>query len=696
MKQTTKNKETTNLTKQEIRQKKRGILLQSSAFILAFILMMVGIFVKTQTGNSLVTISRIIVIIGYALALLLFPLNFLLTKQYLKIFQQMKVEEIQHYLLRHRESAEEMAKQKFKFIQKCRFLTDLYAIFFSVLATVTAFFSGFLYNTSGVFYIASSGLLFLASFTRIRFRFSEKIFEDDKSYVSEDDFPELYAMVKKAAQTLNCDGKVKVAFFDDFNAGIAKFGDTYSVQLGAILLNLLSKEELYNVLLHEFAHMANDKDNSTKEALYHHWIMTGTNPHFFSRLISFLYSFADTLYIFHFSLYKYAISVVNETSADRKMAEYGDIHYASSALLKLKYHALYSWEEHTIDTECIFEPEEAHKTILKKEIQDFRNALSTRTDFWNRLIDVEILARSASHPTLQMRLHTLGILVPTICESDDSQSYKEECARATEYVEELIYQRNIENYDELRKTYYLEPKSQIDDWESEQQPLKAESYGDIVQALRCLGRISEANALCERAIQELDDIAACFAYFMKGYFLLHAYDASGIDYIYKAIENNSNYIHEGLDIIGEFCCLTGRKKDLENYREKAISLSQKQRDCYDEMLVLHRKDHLVTEHLPEGLLNEILTFIQSINQGNIQTIYLVRKVISEDFFTSAFIIRFVKDTDMESQENIMHQIFSYLDTCADWQFSLFDYSEVPSGKIKKVPNSCVYQKTAAV
>ena len=170
MNKTTKNNEKINLTKQEVRQKRRGIFLQVSAFLLAFILQIIGMLVKVRTGNSLVNIARILVIAGYTLALLLFPLNFFLTKQYLKKFKQMKVEEIQHYLLRHRESAENVAQQKFKFIQKCRFWTDLYAIFFCVLAIVTAFCSGILYNTSGVVYIMSSGLLFLASFTRIRFK----------------------------------------------------------------------------------------------------------------------------------------------------------------------------------------------------------------------------------------------------------------------------------------------------------------------------------------------------------------------------------------------------------------------------------------------------------------------------------------------------------------------------------------------
>ena len=70
----------------------------------------------------------------------------------------------------------------------------------------------------------------------------------------------------------------------------------------------------------------------------------------------------------------------------------------------------------------------------------------------------------------------------------------------------------------------------------------------------------------------------------------------------------------------------------------------------------------------------------------------MRKTITDSFFTSAFVIRFRSDTDQEVQEQVMHRIFRYLDTCSDWQFSLFDYRNVPKGLVERVPDSCVYQR----
>ena len=92
------------------------------------------------------------------------------------------------------------------------------------------------------------------------------------------------------------------------------------------------------------------------------------------------------------------------------------------------------------------------------------------------------------------------------------------------------------------------------------------------------------------------------------------------------------------------------------------------------------------------MLEDILNFIHSVDNNVIHDIYLVRKTISEDFFTSAFIIRFFGETEEEKYE-IMHKIFCYLDAYPiDWQFSLFDYSELVNVKVESIEGSLVYSK----
>ena len=55
-------------------------------------------------------------------------------------------------------------------------------------------------------------------------------------------------------------------------------------------------------------------------------------------------------------------------------------------------------------------------------------------------------------------------------------------------------------------------------------------------------------------------------------------------------------------------------------------------------------------------------------------------------------IHFADGADPEFCDQLMHKIFSYLDTSTDWQFSLFDYEDVKKVKVERIENSCVYEK----
>ena len=206
--------------------------------------------------------------------------------------------------------------------------------------------------------------------------------------------------------------------------------------------------------------------------------------------------------------------------------------------------------------------------------------------------------------------------------------------------------------------------------------------------------MDEAEALCDRDIAELDELSSVHAHFVKGCILLHRYDPAGLKYLYHAIERNKNYLEEGLSCMGSFCCMTGREEDLQAYRAFAARMAQTAEDEDEKAGYLSKKDHLTKENLPDGMLEDILSYIRSVDEsGIILNVYLVRKTISETFFTSAFIIHFYGGTD-EARNEIMHKIFRYLDSHpSDWHFSLFDYFEFPEVKVEKIPGSLVYSKS---
>ena len=618
-------------------------------------------------------------------------MSIILKKLYVRRFANKSVAQIQTFMLSHRERAEETASEKLAYLKKLKTITDLYAVLFGILGAVCSFApeAATSEDLSSAFLLYPV-FLFLCAFSRIRFRTLEIFFDEDDSCISDEDYPTLFALAKKAARKQGCDEKIKIILAPNYGAGIAKESGMYCVSLGVMLLNILSEQELYQILLHEFAHVTKENIDGMRERRYGSWLENG-NSHFLSTLTTKMYAFTDCVYALQFSLYLYAASIQLETEADRAMALHGDAKIAASALTKLKYRDLYEWELGTRDDESAYMSETPDPTILKKDIDDFISEIEKRKEFWDTLIDKEIISRQASHPTLKMRLDTLGISKYDVLPADAEHAYAEERTRALELMSSLVCKANEENYEENRKYRYLEPLEKVTEWENAGRPVISEEYADICLYLRSLGRHIDSDELCQRAIEELPSPANLHGHYMHGCFLLHTYDPAGLDFIYHAIENNQNYIEEGLQIIGEYCCLVGDQEELDSYREKAVQIAQKDKDVYSKINVLEKGDDLSSENLPEGMLEGIIDFIKSIDGSKVDKVYLVRKTITPDFFTSAVIVDFKEGTDGDTLDEIMHKIFRYLDTSTDWQFSLFDYKSVAKLKVENIPDSLVYQ-----
>ena len=135
----------------------------------------------------------------------------------------------------------------------------------------------------------------------------------------------------------------------------------------------------------------------------------------------------------------------------------------------------------------------------------------------------------------------------------------------------------------------------------------------------------------------------------------------------------------------------GLQKELDEYREKAIKLAQTQIDENSKLDELLPTDNLVEDDMDKEMLESILNYFESINENSISRIYLVKKIINEDFFGSCFIIRFKDGTPRAVFMRVMDKIFNHLDTHeSERQFSLFSYGVQYAPVIAKVENSCVW------
>ena len=597
-------------------------------------------------------------------------------------------ENLQNELLAQRERGHEIAEEKLALLKKLIKTIDLcsVAVLIAVCCIDFCFFALVGGEGGGVALPMLIGMYTGLGFIRPR---SVKINENkSEDYLSEKDYPLIYGTAKRAAGKIGCEGKIKIFVDHDFNAGILSISDGYSIRLGSYLLDNLSQEELYNVLLHEFAHVS-EKNTDINRIMNYANLFQDSND--VGGFAVFPYIYFHAQFIFEFFSYRYICSIMNEDDADRAMRDHGEPEVAASMLIKLKFSELYQWERGTYDEESIFESEKLIEDPIRRPLGWFKERVELRKDEWIKMIDSEIISRAATHSTIKMRIQSLGIEEAHLVPRCDGDEYLSEVNKAILHLEEMARKGIEPSYEQLRKQNYLADKKLVDEWENGGKPITNENYQNIVVALFSLNRITEFVNLCCQIIEIIPEPANYFAHHMYGCYLLHSYDERGIDHLYKSIELNHNNWEEAMQTIGEYACVVGKQDQLEKYRARAMELAKKEADVYEKMNSLNAKDKIVEEKLPDGMLDAFLSYIESIDNSTIEEIYMVRKVISEEHFVTCVIVSPKRKAEPEKFGEAMDKIFQYLDKSSDWQYSLFDMRLSPKAKIKGVKNACIYR-----
>lgn len=677
----------------------RSLLLTIAATLAPLPFVILAVSLRERLPGTLRPLFAVLCFLFYGSALALVVMMLISVRRARSRFRSMNAQEIQSYLLSHLEDAERTSREKRDALTRIRKNTCRLAWAYALCGVLgmtalvqAATPESLAAITVGV--LLTFALTFTA-FSRVRFPMPKSVLDEDDAYVPEAEWPQLYAAVRRAAEQQGVCCPIRVALLPDEGVGIGRFGDTVSVQLGVTALSVCGERELDAILLHEFAHIANTTPQSAALRQYADWLQVGGNP-ILTRIFGFAYWALDAQFAMEWVLYGYASAVLSEQAADRAMSGCGDTEIAASALTKLAYGNLFEWESQGADFTPVFAEEEMPEHPLREEIDRLLAAIPVRRAAWNDLIDREIQARSATHPTTRSRLDALGVSGHPTPEVTDTAAWRAECDRAVAFAERRLRgMYPAGQYRAQRETRYLAPKADVETWEAAGEPLNPAEYGDILDALRAIGRVHEAEEVCGRVIAELSENAAAGAYFTRGTIRLHRWDPDGIADVYRAMAANTNYVEEGLEVIGSFCCLTGRQEELDTYRTRALALAQRHMDVERHRNVLERGDTLSEEHLPEEALAGILACCREAGDA-VEAVYVVRKHITETEWVTPVVVKFRGGARHGApgvrRAEVMHRFFRYLDTTDfDWEFSLFDYDSVRHVGVEHIPGSCLYR-----
>ncbi len=612
-----------------------GVLL---LFFLGEILAVNFGILKSSAGTGAAVILSLCSVL---IPLLWIGISLLLTRRFQKKFEHIRVAEVMQTYLRERAAADVAAERLLVNLRRIRIITALLGGLFLLFAAVGAFLYGVL-TGNGVIGTGNFYLLFffwnvaLIGAARIRLPLPCPPAEAAQGFLEEQEFPTLYSVARRAADAEGCRKKIRLRLSLDCGVAIAEYPDTVDLAIGVGIASILSEEELYAIFLHEFEHPA----QSNAENRFYEWLTAGQVDHVFSKIYYAAFRYPISRYLYLYSLYSYASSLGIEAAADRAMVKNGDRKVAASALLKVYFGGRAEWEGGAFDWKPTFAPEEMPDDFVHQYVARFRDAVARRSALWLSQMPREILSHQATHPTMKSRLDAIGVTEYTLLPADSSPAFEEEREKMICRMETVMADLNRESYAEQRKEKYLRPMETIEGFRAEGERLTAEGYGDVLEALFAVGRVEEALALCDRAIAELPEQAALQAMMTKGCILLCRTDPEGVPLVRHAMENNTNFIDDGIEALGRYFCTVGDEEGLAEYRAFAAELRQKQIDAYGELGVLKKGDRLTAEEeLPQDEREANLSAILAAGGDRIGQVYLVRKVITEELFTDAYILR---------------------------------------------------------
>ena len=669
-----------------ITQRNRAAFITVLALILAIALPVAGNILPLEHSLGLwVVFTASILVPAVCLTV-----NLVLTRRFKKRADNLTYSETQDYILSHRERAEETARKKLALLRKLRRLTSCYSVILGLFGVACAISGGGLGILTAIFSVPFSFFLILATLSGLNFPILESFFDEVYTAASEKDYPELYKLAYEASEKIGCNRKIKIILIWQYTLEAMTFGKYDCIIIGMPLLNQLCREEFYAALLHEFAHLSDRNRADISEREYSMHLSHGT-PHYLGAMTGLLYSYLDTAYIHEFNLYNFAAALSLENYSDRAMAIHGCKEAVASVWIKLFYYKMYAWENYKNRKHHFYASEKINPRDLYDRIDEFNSEIAKRSSDWEKMIDKEIISRTASHPTTKMRLEALGVRNYSVMPSVTEEKFEAECQKALSRLSEMVTKNNTEYYDYHRKHNYLDHIRLIEKWEREGKPLDPENYFHVIKAMREIRRNEEADNLCIRAIAELSEKEAAYAHLVHGYYLLREYKDEGIEHIYTCLKNNRSYLSKGLERIEEYCLITGNTKELERCRKKGReqidNYNKIMRNTYD----LKKKIKLVPESLPDGMLEEILNRLREIDtEKQVSRMFIARNNIDDEFRTMV-VLTFKIDTNEQDRKRIMWQLHCYLDTSTDWPFALRRYEAVAKAKIDKVKGSLVYK-----
>ena len=500
------------------------------------------------------------------------------------------------------------------------------------------------------------------------------------------DFPLLYRTVEAAAKKTGIKKRVVICPFDGISVFV--YGGTVYISLNYYMVPDYTSGELYNIMLHEFAHVRSDvKRGHRYDGAESRWDLDKPVNPIISLTRALFLTLVSAKLIMHLELFKGVTSRSYEQLADEAVLTLGDPSVYADALAKTFYHSQFR-SAHNRELEYdFFAPEQPTEGYATLTLQTYRKRLETCAAAWREKLFKELPANIDSHPTALMRIRAMGRddFVPDRAESDEA--YAAEMQSLLKYYDAKLYEEittdGSEFYKNHRREDYLLPTKAM------QRYVFAKEHGERLSTPRIL---SAYIAFCEieddRALDVVgdalkEDLLAPRANFCKGVLLSHKGDDGCVE-CFMTAATHPKWTSECYDRIGKYALESGNEELLKQYRSTAPEKCE-QADKQLEAGEYNEKRELMPHGLDSDFIGE---FVEDMTDGGrqISRIYIA-KYLGDDGKPHYPVYVVPKRGLCYETLGYLHDILEVF--CFEYS-DKYDFKFVVDERVTKVPGSNVY------
>ncbi|MDR2091471.1 MAG: M56 family metallopeptidase [Clostridiales bacterium] len=307
------------------------------------------------------------------------------------------------------EMTHEFAKNNIeKFARKMKisaFLTRFYTAF-------TALF----FLAVSIAFCAENSLVFGAVFFAVPYCCAVAFFKRDKL-----DFSRaldgkaaraVYEIAENAEKKSGLDKPLKIFAVSGNNIGITAYKEFLVLSIGINILQMLNRGELFNALLHEFAHVKNrDVYRTKKYAGIADYLSAATSEIAFGFICRLVFAWAAEAYGTTFNFYDFCSRLDGELKADAVERELGNKEDAVAVTVKMDYYDLWSKRFASENFYKNPEPPRGYYTDLyRRFLEDFKR----NGEFWKGISESTLPFRLPTHPSVNERKEFFGVFEPVI------------------------------------------------------------------------------------------------------------------------------------------------------------------------------------------------------------------------------------------------------------------------------------------